>query len=135
MHIKTTDNQDVRNDIFLYILEKVKEYKLSSYQLSKYAGLSHVGIDKILDGRTKKPSLKTLEKIKEGIQFHENQQNSPVTLNSLNDKLDNIINLIEGLNNRIGVFELDKEILLELIKNSSSQEELKSIESKISKKS
>lgn len=135
MHIKSTDNQDVRNDIFLYILEKVKEYKLSSYQLSKYAGLSHVGIDKILDGRTKKPSLKTLEKIKEGIQFHENQQNSPVTLNSLNDKLDNIINLIEGLNNRIGVFELDKEILLELIKNSSSQEELKSIESKISKKS
>ncbi|WP_278380948.1 hypothetical protein [Chryseobacterium arthrosphaerae] len=135
MHIKETDNQDVRVELFTYILEKVKEYKLSSYQLSKYAGLSHVGIDKILDGRTKKPSIKNLEKIKEAILFHENNQSSPVTLNTLNEKLDNILGLIELLNNRIGVFELDKEILLELIKNSSSPEELKFIESKTNKKS
>lgn len=134
MNIKETDNQDVRINLITFILEKVKEHKLSSYQLSKFSGLSHVGIDKILDGRSKKPSLNNLEKLKEAILSLENHQNSPITLNTLNDKLDILVNLVEGLNDRIGILELEKEILLEIIKNSSSPEELKSIASKLSKK-
>lgn len=135
MNIKETDNQDVRINLITFITEKVKEHKLSSYQLSKFSGLSHVGIDKILDGRSKKPSINNLEKLKEAILSLESHQNTPITLITINDKLDNLLNMIENLNNRIGVFELDKEIMLELIKNSSGLEELKFIESKLSKKS
>jgi len=133
MNIKDIDNQDIRNNLLTFILEKVKEHKLSSYQLSKFSGLSHVGIDKILDGRSKKPSINNLEKLKEALISLETHQNTPVTLNTLNDKLDNLVGLVETLHNRIGVMELDKEILMEIIKNSSSQEEFKSIESKLSK--
>ncbi|QWA38843.1 hypothetical protein [Chryseobacterium sp. ZHDP1] len=135
MNIKETDNQDIRNNLLTFILEKVKEHKLSSYQLSKFSGLSHVGIDKILDGRSKKPSINNLEKLKEAILSLESQQNTPITLITLNDKLDKLTDMVEGLNNIIGVMELDKEIMMEIIKNSSSPEELKSIESKLSKKS
>lgn len=135
MNTKETDNQDIRNNLLTFILEKVKEHRLSSYQLSKFSGLSHVGIDKILDGRSKKPSINNLEKLKEALLSLENHQQSPVTLNSLNEKLETLLNLVETLNNKIGVIELDKEIMLELIKNSSSSEELKSIESKLSRKS
>lgn len=132
---KTTENQAVRQELLLFILDRVKALKLSGYQLSKLTDLSHVGIDKILDGRSKSPSIRNLEKLKEAINTFENQQHSPVTLLTLNEKLDFIITSVQKLNDKIDVFALDNEIILQILKNSSSPEEIRTLEKKISKKS
>lgn len=135
MQNNTTDNQAIRQELLSFILDRVKTLKLSGYQLSKLTDLSHVGIDKILDGRSKSPSVRNLEKLKEAITVFENQQHSPVTLLSLNEKLDFIISAVQKLNDKIDVFTLDNEIILQLLKNSSSPEELRNLEKKVSKKS
>ncbi|UKB81239.1 hypothetical protein [Chryseobacterium sp. MEBOG07] len=113
---KTTENQAVRQELLLFILDRVKALKLSGYQLSKLTDLSHVGIDKILDGRSKSPSIRNLEKLKEAINTFENQQHSPVTLLTLNEKLDFIITSVQKLNDKIDVFALDNEIILQILK-------------------
>ncbi|WP_300685488.1 hypothetical protein [Chryseobacterium sp.] len=134
MENKSTENQIVREGLLSFILERVKILKLSGYQLSKLTDLSHVGIDKILDGRSKSPSIRNLEKIKEAIDLFQNNQHSPITMSSLNDKLDFVISAVQQLNEKIDVFALDNEIIVQLLKNSSSTEELRMFEKKVSKK-
>lgn len=117
MEGKIIDNQAVKEELINFVLTKTKEHKLSGYQLSKLSDLSHVGIDKILDGRTKNPSIRNLEKLKDAISTFENQQQSPVTLISLNEKLDTLISYVKELNHKIDILALDQELLEQIQKN------------------
>ncbi|WP_418124304.1 helix-turn-helix domain-containing protein [Chryseobacterium sp. PTM-20240506] len=122
------DNQNVNDDIIDLIREKVKKYGFSNYQIAKLSGLSDVGIAKILDGRSKNPSEKTISKIQNAIIKYEKDLKEPVTLNSLNEKLDFIIGLLRANN-------LEIELIFEILKNSSgSSEELKKLEQNVKNK-
>ncbi|MET3035853.1 hypothetical protein ABXT08_07125 [Chryseobacterium sp. NRRL B-14859] len=125
--MNNTDNQNVKEEVLNLIKEKVKKYELSNYQISKLSGLSDVGIAKILDGRSKNPSEKTIKKIQLAIETFEKQDQNPITLSTLNDKLDFIIE-------RMRANDLELELMFEILKNSSNPEELKKIEDRAKNK-
>lgn len=125
--MNNTDNQIVKEKKISWIKEKVKNYELSNYQIAKMSGLSDVGVAKILDGRSKNPSEKTIKKIQLAIENYEKNDHEPITLETLNAKLDFIIE-------RIRANDLEQELMFEIIKNSSSAEELQKIEARIKNK-
>lgn len=45
------------------ILEKVKEFKISAYEIAKSTDLTESGVRRILDGKVKNPHLSTLNTI------------------------------------------------------------------------
>ena len=53
-----------------FVLEKIKELEISSYEIGKKTGLSVAGIDKLLSNELKNPHEKTLNTI---IEFLENK--------------------------------------------------------------
>lgn len=125
--MKHAENHPNKEKTLIEIKEKVKEYALSNYQIAKLSGLSDVGIAKILDGRSKNPSDKTLNKILLAIESYENNGSGPITLETINAKLDLILE-------RMRLNDLEQELMFEIIKNSSSPEELKKIEDRIKNK-
>lgn len=103
------------------ILERIKNYGLTSYQLSKYSQISITGIEKILDGKTANPNDKTISKLEEALDYHESVlKNDPVTLNTINEKLDLILD-------KMRILEIDQDMLFEIIKNSPVEGELKNL--------
>lgn len=113
------ENQKDKNVKLEEFKSKVREYELTSYQLSKYSGMSITGIEKILDGKTSNPTEKTLAKLMDAIEYYESTlRDEPVTLLTLNAKLDYLID-------RMRLLEIDQDMLFELTKNSSTGEESK----------
>lgn len=47
------------------LLKKIEKHSLTAYEIAKNTGFSSVGIQKIIDGDTKKPSRKTVSSIYE----------------------------------------------------------------------
>lgn len=138
MERKETDNQNDKTKILEGIIKKVETFHLTPYEISKNTGLSDTGVRKLLDGKTKNPSIDTLNRISKYLDSIENSpekcNEKTVDLELINSKLDFVISKLEKMEDRMGANELMQEIMYELQKNSSSPEELKKIEKGILKK-
>jgi len=138
MQRKATDNQNDKTQILDGIIKKVEEFHLTPYEISKNTGLSDTGVRKLLGGKTKNPSIDTLNRISKYLDSIENSpekcNEKTIDLELINNKLDFVIEKLEKMEIRMGSNELLQEIMFELQKNSSSPEELKKIEKDILKK-
>lgn len=54
---------DLKNDNLSELLELIEKHNITAYELAKHTGFSSVGIQKIIDGKTKKPSAVTIDTI------------------------------------------------------------------------
>ncbi|ASF43368.1 helix-turn-helix domain-containing protein [Capnocytophaga genosp. AHN8471] len=53
--------------LLVNVLELMKEYKITAYEIERNTGLSAVGVQKIINGETKRPQPNTLNTIMEYI--------------------------------------------------------------------
>ncbi|WP_313091863.1 hypothetical protein [Chryseobacterium flavum] len=125
--MKNSDNQDFKENALREIKEEMAKLQLSPFRLSKFAGVSDVGIAKVLDGRSENPSEKTIKKILDGIEAFKKQEKSPITLATINEKLDKILELLRA-------HSLDIDILYELFGLSPDSTEVKKLQEKVKKK-
>jgi hypothetical protein len=58
--------EEVEN-LLVNVLDLMKEYKVTAYEIERNTGLSAVGVQKIINGETKKPQPNTLNTIMEYI--------------------------------------------------------------------
>ena len=58
--------EEVEN-LLINVLDLMKEYKVTAYEIERNTGLSAVGVQKIINGETKKPQPNTLNTIMEYI--------------------------------------------------------------------
>lgn len=121
------DNQHFKEKAIHEIKEEMTKLQLSPFRLSKFAGVSDVGIAKVLDGRSENPSEKTLKKILDGIDAFKKQEKTPVSLATINEKLDKILELLRA-------HSLDIDILYELFGLSPDSTEVKRLQEKVKKK-
>ena len=54
-------------NLLVNVLDLMKEYKVTAYEIERNTGLSAVGVQKIINGETKKPQPNTLNTIMEYI--------------------------------------------------------------------
>ena len=58
--------EEIEN-LLVNVLELMKEYKITAYEIERNTGLSAVGVQKIINGETKRPQPNTLNTIMEYI--------------------------------------------------------------------
>ena len=55
------------DNLLMYVLGLIKEYNITAYEIERNTGLSAVGVQKIINGETKRPQSNTLNTIMEYI--------------------------------------------------------------------
>lgn len=70
-----------------YILEQCKANKYTAYEIARDTGLTAAGVQKILDGVTKKPNKKTLDKIYDWVIKKAQGSDLPIQKDILEDKV------------------------------------------------
>lgn len=54
---------DSKEPSLIKLLNLIENHSITAYEISKNTGLSSVGVQKIIDGKTKKPSISTINTI------------------------------------------------------------------------
>ncbi|MDI9310710.1 MAG: hypothetical protein QM535_10885 [Limnohabitans sp.] len=100
------------------IISIIKEKGLTGYKIAEDTGLTQVGIDKILNGSSKKPHLKTLKILENYIKNNsENYVNESSEKYNVNSKTDiQILKIrLDSAENRIKLLENHNQFLMDVV--------------------
>lgn len=121
------DNKTLNNSKLIEVLEKVKKYQISPYEIGNNTTLTVTGVQKILDGETKKPSIKSLNIISEYVSKTYEPENfiqEQKEAYNLNEEvtLAKILITMERIESKLNAYSLKQEIMFEIIKNAKAKE-------------
>lgn len=124
---QTSNDKTLTNSKLDDILEKVKKYKISPYEVGNNTTLTVTGVQKIFDGETKKPGNKSISIISDYItRVYEPETivKEQQSVYGLNDEvtLAKILLTLERLETKIDAHNLKQEIMFEIIKNAKAKE-------------
>ena len=123
----TNKDKIVVNTKLAEMLARAKKYNVSPYEVGNNTPLTTTGVQKIFDGESKKPSIKSINIINDYViktyepeQFVQEQREAY----NLNEEvtLSKILSSLERIEAKINAQNLKQEIMFEIIKNAKAKE-------------